>query len=375
MEFNRSRLVLARKRRGLSKKALAEKSKLGLRSIVYYESGEGPISDDAAQTLATVLKFPVSFFYSSDVEEINPEAASFRSLKRMTASQRDSAIAAGTLATTLSQWIEEQFELPDPDIPSLRNFLPDAAAAAMVLRNEWNLGQRPIKNMVHLLEARGVRVFSLPMDVDAEAVDAFSVWHHGTPFVFLNPIKSGERGRTDAAHELGHLTLHEHGIARSRQAEIEADAFAAAFLMPADDVIAHTPRGISLKTVHKIKRRWGVSAMAMVHRLKSLSLITEWQYRTFCIQLSQAGYRRSEPDGLPRDTSQIFTKVFEALRAEGRSRNAIARDLSITSAELDCYLLGLTMASVPTVEGANNSSAVRPRSIRPANKLRAVPSK
>lgn len=371
MEFNQSRLVLARKRRGLSKKALAENSKLGLRTIVYYESGEGTPSDEAIQTLAHVLKFPVAFFYGSDVEEINPETASFRSLKRMTASQRDSAIAAGTLATTLSRWIEDQFELPSPDIPSLRNFLPDAAAAAMVLRNEWHLGQRPIKNMVHLLEAHGVRVFSLPMDADPEAVDAFSVWHHGTPFVFLNPIKSGERGRTDAAHELGHLTLHEHGIARSRQAEIEADAFAAAFLMPADDVIAHTPRGVSLKTIHKIKRRWSVSAIAMVHRLKSLNLITEWQYRTFCIQLSQAGYRRSEPDGLPRDTSQIFAKVFDALRAEGHSRNVIARDLSITSAELDSFLLGLTMAAVPPMD-ASNASTEKPRSIRPVNKLRAV---
>jgi Zn-dependent peptidase ImmA (M78 family) len=371
MEFNQSRLVLARKRRGLSKKALAENSKLGLRTIVYYESGEGAPSNDAVQTLANVLKFPVAFFYGSDVEEIDSETASFRSLKRMTASQRDSAIAAGTLATTLSRWIDDQFELPSPDIPSLRNFLPDAAAAAMVLRNEWHLGQRPIKNMVHLLEAHGVRVFSLPMDVDPEAVDAFSVWHHGTPFVFLSPIKSGERGRTDAAHELGHLTLHEHGIARSRQAEIEADAFAAAFLMPADDVIAHTPRGISLKTVHKIKKRWSVSAMAMVHRLKSLNLITEWQYRTFCIQLSQAGYKRSEPDGLPRDASQIFAKVFDALRAEGRSRSVIARDLSITSVELDSYLLGLTMVAVPPMEGLEGNRE-RPRSIKPANKLKAV---
>jgi Zn-dependent peptidase ImmA (M78 family) len=368
MEFNRTRLILARKRRGLSKKALADISKIGLRTIVYYESGEGVPSEDTIHSLANVLKFPAGFFYGADVEEIDPEAASFRSLKRMTASQRDSAIAAGTLATTLSKWIEDQFELPAPDIPSLGNF--QAETAALILRDEWNLGQRPIKNVVHLLEAHGVRVFSLP--VDTESVDAFSVWHHGTPFVFLNPMKSGERGRTDAAHELGHLTLHEHGIARSRQAEMEADAFAASFLMPADDVIAHTPRGISVKTIHKIKKRWSVSAMAMVHRLKSLNLITEWQYRTFCIKLSQTGYRRSEPDGLPRDTSQIFPKVFDALRAEGRSRGAIARELGVTSAELDSYLVGLAITSVPPIDGPENKQASQPRSSRPNNKLRVV---
>ncbi len=112
--------------------------------------------------------------------------------------------------------------------------------------------------------------------------------------------------------------------------------------------------------------------MAMVHRLKSLNLITEWQYRTFCIQLSQAGFRRGEPDGLPRDTSQIFAKVFDALRAEGRSRSAIARDLLITSAELDSYLMGLTMTSVPPLDESEASREATPRSIRPVNKLRAV---
>lgn len=59
-----------------------------------------------------------------------------------------------------------------------------------------------------------MRVFSLP--IESVAIDAFSVWHQGTPFVFLNPMRSGERGRMDAAHELGHLTLHEHGVSWNR---------------------------------------------------------------------------------------------------------------------------------------------------------------
>jgi Zn-dependent peptidase ImmA (M78 family)/DNA-binding XRE family transcriptional regulator len=341
MPFNPSRLVLARKRRGLSKIALAQATKIALRSIAYYESGDIRPSDETAQSLAVALQFPVTFFYGDDIEEISSEVASFRSLSKMTAAQRDSATAAGTLATTVCRWIERQFELPASDVPSLRNFDPETAAS--VLRNEWGLGERPIKNVVHLLEAHGVRVFSLP--IDSVAIDAFSAWHQGTPFVFLNPMKSGERGRTDAAHELGHLTLHEHSVARNRNAEAEADLFAASFLMPAADVIAHTPRALSVNTIHKLKKRWRVSAIALVHRLKALCLVTEWQYRRFCIELSQAGYRSREHDGLPRDTSQVFAKVFAMLREEGRSRSVIARDLQITSAELDSLLIGLIIAS------------------------------
>jgi Zn-dependent peptidase ImmA (M78 family)/transcriptional regulator with XRE-family HTH domain len=360
MKFNPSRLILARKRRGLSKIALAKASKIGLRSIVYYESSKVTPSDETAQLLAVALQFPIHFFYEDDIEEINSDAASFRSLSKMTASQRDSAIAIGTLATTVCKWIERHFELPAPNVPSLRNFEPETAAS--VLRNEWGLGERPIKNVVHLLEAHGVRVFSLP--IDSVAIDAFSVWHQGTPFVFLNPMKSGERGRTDAAHELGHLTLHDHGVSRDRQAEAEADLFAASFLMPAADVIAHTPRALSVNTIHKLKKRWRVSAIALVHRLKDLCLITEWQYRRFCLELSQAGYRSREHDGLPRDTSQIFAKVFAMLREEGRSRGMIARDLQITLTELDSLLIGLVIASIARTQtetpGASSPARVKP---------------
>jgi len=42
-------------------------------------------------------------------------------------------------------------------------------------------------------------------------VDAFSLWRHGSPFVFLNTQKTPEHSRFDVAHELGHLVLHRHG--------------------------------------------------------------------------------------------------------------------------------------------------------------------
>lgn len=367
MKFNPSRLVLARKRRGLSKTALANASGISVRSLGYYESGEFRPSQEHIKSLAEALQFPVLFFSGHDIEEVASDAASFRSLSTMTASQRESAKAAGTLATILCRWIEEHFELPAPNVPSLRSFDPETAAQA--LRAEWGLGERPIRNVVHVLEAHGVRVFSLP--VDSASVDAFSAWHQGTPFVFLNPMKSAERGRMDAAHELGHLTLHGHGIPRSRQAEFEADLFASTFLVPTADLLAHTPRAVTMETIHKMKRRWSVSAIALVHRLKALQLITEWRYRTFCIELTTRGFRHGEPDGGPRDTSQIFAKVFDVLRGEGRSRGSIARDLAISSADFDSLLVGLVIASLPNTQSEpSRTTQALPKQEKPH--LRAV---
>jgi Zn-dependent peptidase ImmA (M78 family)/transcriptional regulator with XRE-family HTH domain len=361
----------------MSKADLHKATQISLRTLTNYEDKESDVRPryDHLQSLASALKLPVEFFYGSDIEEITSDAVSFRSLSKLPASQRDAALAAGTFAKELCTWIEQRFALPKPSIPSLRGFeTPEAAAEA--LRAEWGLGEKPINNTVHLLEVHGVRVFSLP--VDSRKVDAFSLWHGDKPFVFLNPKKTAEHGRFDAAHELGHLAMHTHSVPRNREAELEADRFASAFLMPRGDVFGHVPPPvtISLKTVHRLKKRWGVSAMALVHRLHKLNIIREWQYRNFVIGLSSAGYRTSEKDSeIERDTSQIFAKVFATLRAEGTTRSMIARDLAFTTAEIDSLLVGLVMALVPNLESNVIPITPPPSVTRPASKfkLKAVP--
>ena len=363
MEFNPVRLIVARQRRGLSRIALSRQSGIAIRTLTYYESGNVVPSEEAIGAISKILRFPKPFFFGTELEDPNCEGVSFRALSAITAKQRDMALAAGTLAMELSKWIEKRFELPVPNLPSLRGFTPEAAA--QVLRAEWGLGERPIKNVVHILEAHGVRVFSLP--IDSANVDAFSLWHNDTPFVFLNQQKSAERGRMDGGHELGHLTMHKHGAPRGRQAEWEADRFGSAFLMPAGSILAHIPKNITLPRIHELKLYWGVSSIALVQRLKTLDVITEWQYRSLCIQISKEGGRRTELNGINRDTSQVLTKVFELLREDGVSRGSIARDLLIEPSELDSWIVGLSIASLPG--GLSGKSSSTPRAETPKLKI------
>jgi Zn-dependent peptidase ImmA (M78 family)/transcriptional regulator with XRE-family HTH domain len=338
--FHPGRLAVARKLRGLSKVALAEKSGLSLRSITGYEAGEIPPSDAALATLAKTLSIPVGFFDGPDLDEPNADGASFRSLTGMTGAERNAALAAGTLAIAVAKWIDERFCLPTPDVPSMRGFDPEAAAET--LRTEWGVGQRPIRNMVHLLESRGVRVFSLP--AHSANVDAFSLWHRDVPYVFLNTAKSGEHGRFDAAHELGHLALHRHGgSARNRHAEMEAHRFASAFLMPAGTLLGSAPRVPTIDKLMRLKHRWSVSLIALTHRLHALKVLSEWQYRMLCIDIAKRGYRKSEPQGIHRETSQVLGKVFKALRDEHIHRSAIARDLQIETSDLESLVFGLVV--------------------------------
>lgn len=337
--FNPSRLTLARQRRGMTKTKLAAEAKVTVRSVSAYEAGDMVPSDATIAALSRVLRFPPDFFSAPSLEVPSSESASFRALSSITAGQRDSALGAGALAIELCDWISARFNLPSSTVPDLRGHSPEAAAEA--LRGAWGLGERPIKNVVHLLEAHGVRVFSLVEE--CKEVDAFSLWRQGTPYVFLNTMKSAERSRFDACHELGHLVLHRHGAPQGREAEQEADAFASAFLMPRGSILAAAPRLPNVDLLVKLKRNWNVSVAALAHRLHALNLLSDWHYRTICIEIAQRGYKRAEPNGIPRETSQLLQKVFQALRNEGLTKPAIARQLHLDPAELDSLVFGLVM--------------------------------
>jgi Zn-dependent peptidase ImmA (M78 family) len=335
---------LARKRRALTISVLAERTGLSTRRIGAFENGEAIPPEGTISAIALALEFPRSFFSGPDLDLPSVDSASFRALTNMTARQRDAALSAGALAMTLSTWIDERFHLPQVDMPDLRDEDPEPDAAAAALRAQWGLGEQPIRNMVHLLEGHGVRVFSL-VEKCVE-VDAFSLWRNDVPFVFLNTMKSGERARFDAAHELGHLILHRHGGPQGREAETEADRFASAFLMPSTSVLAHAPRLASIDTLVRLKRVWKVSVAALAYRLRSVGVLSEWHYRQLCIELSERGFRKKEPEGIPRETSQVLNKVFTALREDGVSKAEVARQLSLHPAEVETLVFGLVMLAV-----------------------------
>lgn len=357
--FNPTRLTFARKRRGYTMTRLADAIGVEMRSVSGFEKKEFNPSEETIQRIATELRFPLSFFHEEEeIQTIDTGAASFRSLSKMSAAQRDMALFSGALTVTLNRAIEKRFELPTPTLPDLRDSEPEAAAAS--LRRHWGIGELPIKNLIHLLEANGVRVFSLA--IDAAEVDAFSMWREQKPFVFLNTLKNSERSRFDAAHELGHLVLHRHGSPNGGQ-EIEraANDFASAFLMPRSSVLGYAPKFISIDALLQLKKIWGVSISALTYRMHRLELLTEWQYRELFMQISQRGYRKKEPESLPRETSQILAKVFAALRSEGVAKSDIAAELHVADSDLDEMVFGLVLNSVKT----GVSQEVRPERGKP----------
>jgi Zn-dependent peptidase ImmA (M78 family) len=215
----------------------------------------------------------------------------------------------------------------------------------MALRAHWGIGERPIGNLIHLLESEGVRVFSLAER--GKQIDAYSLWYRNLPFMFLNTAKTPEHSRMDAAHELGHLVLHQHGVSRGRDAEKDAQAFGAAFLMPQGSVRAAVPKLVtpSFHELANLKLHWRVSLGALAHRLYSLGLLTEYSYRGIFIQLSRYG-RSREPNGIERETSQVLAKVFGALKADGITKADAAKKLDLYTEDVEALIFGLSITPV-----------------------------
>jgi hypothetical protein len=170
------------------------------------------------------------FLAGHDVEEIPPDAVSFRALSKMTARQRDRALSAGRVALLIDDWIEARFRLPEADIPSLTGY----------------------------------------------------------------------------------------------------------------------PRSPRLK--------WYAPAGGLASGRSRTCCICS---RPTCVQLSRLGYRRCEPDGIPRESSQLLSKVFRSIREDGEKPATIATEIGITGEELQEHVFGLTLTTLP---GGQDRAAGPPRS-------------
>jgi Zn-dependent peptidase ImmA (M78 family) len=185
------------------------------------------------------------------------------------------------------------------------NFHPELAAQK--LREDWGI-TGPIHDMVRLLERKGVFVSSLP--VGNESIDAFSQpsyvkgeKRHIACVVLGSEKESAVRRQFCAAHELGHLVLHNWDIdveelktTEFRNQEDEANCFAGAFLLPADEFSSDIQRfNLRLDTFVELKRKWHVSVGAQIMRAHGLGIIDDEAYVRLMKSYSARGWRKEEP--------------------------------------------------------------------------------
>lgn len=263
--------------RRLTQQALADQS--GLSRVAYrnIETGKSAPRTTTLQAIAAALQVPVEQL----VAPVTPlRAVRFRSTKRV----RDREQILVDVGRWLEGFVELEQMLGDhiapgiPQVPGGTDAAPDhAATAAGIAREALGLSpSEPVRDICGLLEAAGVKVRMHKL-ASHQFFGLSVAARDGGPAIVVNTWEriSVERWIFTAAHELGHLVLHQSDYdasetTESDEREREANAFAAAFLMPEAAFRRkwEETRGLALiDRVLKVKRIFRVSYRTVLFRL------------------------------------------------------------------------------------------------------------
>lgn len=212
-------------------------------------------------------------------------------------------------------------------------FPGDPEQAANLTRSECGLSSdEPVRHVIYAMEAAGVLVVALPREFPKG--DAFSAWAFADettrrPIVVLSANRPADRIRMSAAHELGHLVMHQPVTASASEMEDQAKAFASAFLLPAGAMRQELVGPITLESFVNMKVRWGVSIQALIVRAHELDLVTGRKYRTLFQQLSAKGWRLHEPlsSRVPLERPRAIRQIAELLYGKKINYTKLASDV------------------------------------------------
>jgi len=212
--------------------------------------------------------------------------------------------------------VHQLLDLSSLDLPDYKNIIDiddldnDVAKIANVLRLAWQLPRGPIQDLCKVIEDHGCVIVHKKFNVSK--IDALYQKAPNMPPIFwVNSSKPLDRVRFSLAHELGHLILHEQCPKDEKQAEVEADEFAANFLMPRSDFRSELPSRLNMPQLIALKSRWRCSMSAMMMRARQINRIDDRQYKNLMIQLSKNGWRKHEPNPISGESPQLLAKLIQ----------------------------------------------------------------
>ncbi len=305
-----SRITEAREACALSMGDLAEKIGVTRQSISKYERGIISPSLDVLQSISFSLCFPVDFFYKEETSTMTGTSPLFfrsrsnisKKVKNACKYQMKWVSETRRQLERFVEFIEHSPLAIDADYEDLQG--KDIEELALSIRQDWGLGDSPIGDLIGILENQGLIIAQFPHDgfCSFNGIDAYSSWYGGIPYIIYDHVqKSAVRTRFSILHELGHLVLHssiseEDAIKKEVVdfADMQADRFAAAFLLPATS-FPKDIRGTSLTHLELVKKKWGAAMSTMIRRCETLDLLTENQIEYLKRQMTIKRYWHKEP--------------------------------------------------------------------------------
>ena len=297
-----TKLKQARESVGMSQADVADALNLTRTAITQMENGKRAVSTLELSQLAALYHRPVSaFFGAHDADEEDVLAVLNRALpdfgardvvKKQVSRYLNWCREGHNLERILGRGRRSVLPAYTPPVPKDSwQAVQQGEAIARQERKRLDLGRAPVPDMVRLMRTQGIWASAAAFP---DGISGLFLSHTSIGMaIFANAAHSRSRKRFAYAHQYAHALMEREAPVTLSQAanlselaEQRANAFATAFLLPADGVAAllesfgKGKQRVAYYDVAMLARHFGVSYLAAVYRLKNLHHISPTECAT-----------------------------------------------------------------------------------------------
>lgn len=310
-----------RLKNSMTKKMLAEKSKLTSMAITNYENGSRMPSMDILKRLANALGVRVSDFLAVRNANLLFDHGEFRKTATLPVAKQE----------YVRESIEEYFSrfytvvellggevLPEAPECHVVQMNRDLEADAQAMRAHLGIAEEgPVNDLIAVLENKGVLVSVC--DVESSKFSGMNGFVNGRPYIVVNGNMSPERNRSTIAHELAHLVFEWPDDMDEKTVEETATAIAGAFLFPKADAIRELGihRNKITNDMTLVCREYGISMFLLVKRAQMAKIISSETAKNFYVLASSLGWRTHEPVRIEKEKPMLFEQLVFRAVSEG----------------------------------------------------------
>jgi len=353
-------LLFMRKSAGMTEEDIAKKLKLSKSKYLKIETGELPVSQNELVHLADIYKRPLIAFYSVDTSQSTELPHDYR-LNRDKKISPEVFLAkrkALYLAEELRSVTGRKTELPNinTNVSSLElaNRVRKLLEVDYQIINEIVETKPKDETVLSYYKSLIEEKFFIPVlehSLKSSGVRAFSVYGDVSVMV-LNESDQNEVRLFSLFHEFCHLLKRQDGICTvdiekdkdNQPEEKYCDEFAAYLLMPEDLVKSslHTPLS-NLKQIDALAKKFGVSKLVTLIRLKELNILNQPQYKKLKTELESInkkafGRRNWEQTYIKRTSRLVLNHLVDSYKRGDLTYASLATITGIKDKYLQKYI-------------------------------------
>jgi Zn-dependent peptidase ImmA (M78 family)/transcriptional regulator with XRE-family HTH domain len=311
VDVNPAVLQWARESAGFSVPEIAKRIDRSETVVGGWESGRPQPSWTELRKLAKLYQRPIASLLLASPPQESPPPADFRTVpdaKRSLSPRSRLAIRTARWLLGKARELREQLGGQPTFLPAQLHSRDDPEEAGRRLRDRlgvsvpeqtaWRTPLQAFRAWRTALEEQGVFVFQFRMPV--EEVRGFSLFEQQSAVIVVNQADVVTARIFTLFHEYAHVAMVLPGLCipdevppatAVKSVETFCNRFAAAVLIPRDDLERHTPDVLEDAAIRGLARRYQVSRYVVLGRMRSLGLVSQEDYQ----RLFQQWQSREEP--------------------------------------------------------------------------------